>query len=197
MRVWIGFCRPRLSYGTSDFPGDRSALPSHLVWLFVASQSALSQPERDAFRLKRLPLETVLQAIAPGQVQPSGPAVTPTSVQTAPFIVRVKLIVQSDPTQNHRRSAQASKLQTGKGTGAAAPAGRSHKISSRVRSICWTLPVRARGDQRKLKLRDCSPRRVRRAMPGLARRLCHRAAIAGDKNNTLEWRLSYPGKGRR
>ncbi len=36
-------------------------------------------------------VESVLQAIASGQVQASGLAVTPTSVQAAPFIVRVRL----------------------------------------------------------------------------------------------------------
>jgi multidrug resistance efflux pump len=36
-------------------------------------------------------VESVLQAIASGQVQSSGLAVTPTSVQAAPFIVRVRL----------------------------------------------------------------------------------------------------------
>jgi multidrug resistance efflux pump len=36
-------------------------------------------------------VETVLQAISTGQMQPSGLAVTPKEVQTAPFIVRVAL----------------------------------------------------------------------------------------------------------
>jgi RND family efflux transporter MFP subunit len=36
-------------------------------------------------------VETVLQAIATGQVKPSGYAVTPQEVQSAPFVVRVKL----------------------------------------------------------------------------------------------------------
>lgn len=36
-------------------------------------------------------VESILQAIAPGQVQTSGVAVTPVAVQSAPFVVRVKL----------------------------------------------------------------------------------------------------------
>lgn len=36
-------------------------------------------------------VETVLQAIAAGQVQASGQAVTPTAVHAAPFVVRIKL----------------------------------------------------------------------------------------------------------
>jgi RND family efflux transporter MFP subunit len=36
-------------------------------------------------------VETVLQAISSGQVQPSGLAVTPTQIESAPFIVRVAL----------------------------------------------------------------------------------------------------------
>jgi multidrug resistance efflux pump len=47
---------------------------------------------------KRLPgriytgrVETILQAIASGQTQTSGLAVAPTDVETAPFIVRIKL----------------------------------------------------------------------------------------------------------
>jgi multidrug resistance efflux pump len=36
-------------------------------------------------------VESVLQAIASGQVQASGVAVTPTSVQSSPFVVRVRL----------------------------------------------------------------------------------------------------------
>jgi RND family efflux transporter MFP subunit len=36
-------------------------------------------------------VETVLQAIAPGQTQVSGQAVMPTAVQAAPFVVRIKL----------------------------------------------------------------------------------------------------------
>ena len=36
-------------------------------------------------------VETVLQAIASGQTQASGTAVTPKTVQAAPFVVRVKL----------------------------------------------------------------------------------------------------------
>jgi len=36
-------------------------------------------------------VETILQAIATGQTQTSGLAVAPTDVETAPFIVRVKL----------------------------------------------------------------------------------------------------------
>jgi RND family efflux transporter MFP subunit len=40
-------------------------------------------------------VETVLQAIATGQAQPGGFAVTPPEIQTAPFIVRIRL---DDPT---------------------------------------------------------------------------------------------------
>ena len=36
-------------------------------------------------------VEAVLQAIATGQMQTSGTAVTPTAVQSAPFVVRVRL----------------------------------------------------------------------------------------------------------
>ena len=36
-------------------------------------------------------VETVLQAVSSGQVQPSGLAVTPTQVEAAPFVVRIKL----------------------------------------------------------------------------------------------------------
>jgi multidrug resistance efflux pump len=36
-------------------------------------------------------VETVLQAVSSGQVQPSGLAVTPKQVETAPFVVRIKL----------------------------------------------------------------------------------------------------------
>jgi hypothetical protein len=36
-------------------------------------------------------VETVLQAIATGQVQTSGAAVTPKSIQASPFVVRVRL----------------------------------------------------------------------------------------------------------
>lgn len=36
-------------------------------------------------------VESVLQAVATGQVQTSGAAVMPKSVQAAPFVVRVKL----------------------------------------------------------------------------------------------------------
>jgi multidrug resistance efflux pump len=36
-------------------------------------------------------VETVLQAISTGQVQPSGLAVTPKDVQSAPFVVRIQL----------------------------------------------------------------------------------------------------------
>ena len=36
-------------------------------------------------------VESVLQAIAPGQTQTSGTAVMPKEVQSAPFVVRVKL----------------------------------------------------------------------------------------------------------
>jgi hypothetical protein len=36
-------------------------------------------------------VETILQAIATGQTQTSGLAVAPTDVETAPFVVRVKL----------------------------------------------------------------------------------------------------------
>jgi multidrug resistance efflux pump len=36
-------------------------------------------------------VETVLQAIATGQAQPGGLAVTPSEIQTAPFVVRIRL----------------------------------------------------------------------------------------------------------
>ena len=36
-------------------------------------------------------VETVLQAVSTGQVQPSGLAVTPKQIQAAPFVVRIKL----------------------------------------------------------------------------------------------------------
>lgn len=36
-------------------------------------------------------VETVLQAIATGQVQTSGAAATPIAIQSAPFVVRVRL----------------------------------------------------------------------------------------------------------
>jgi multidrug resistance efflux pump len=36
-------------------------------------------------------VESILQAIATGQIQPSGFAVTPKVVQSAPFVVRIKL----------------------------------------------------------------------------------------------------------
>ncbi|WP_072389060.1 efflux RND transporter periplasmic adaptor subunit [Hyphomicrobium sp. CS1BSMeth3] len=36
-------------------------------------------------------VETMLQAVSSGQVQPSGQAVTPRDVQSAPFIIRIKL----------------------------------------------------------------------------------------------------------
>lgn len=36
-------------------------------------------------------VESILQAVSTGEVQPSGLAVTPKAVETAPFVVRLKL----------------------------------------------------------------------------------------------------------
>jgi multidrug resistance efflux pump len=52
-------------------------------------------------------VETVLQAIASGQTQTGGLAVAPTEVQSAPFVVRIKL---DDPEVAHRLPAGSTGL---------------------------------------------------------------------------------------
>jgi hypothetical protein len=49
-------------------------------------------------------VETVLQAISTGQTQASGLAVTPKAVESAPFVVRVKLDDQ-ELSKRYRRAA--------------------------------------------------------------------------------------------
>lgn len=73
---------------------------------------AIGQPAEITFKV--LPgeiygghVETVLQAIATGQAQPSSLAVTPSAVQSAPFVVRIRL---DDPTVLDRLPAGSTAL---------------------------------------------------------------------------------------
>jgi hypothetical protein len=64
----------------------------------AAGKGRLPMPSEAEFTFKTFPgevfpgrVETVLQAIASEQTQVSGLAVTPSEVQSAPFVVRVRL----------------------------------------------------------------------------------------------------------